>query len=458
LRLGSVIARVIVLVAVLCSAIASPAVAQRARISLIRDAEIENTIRAYAMPLFAAADLDPNAVRVHLIKDTSLNAFVAGGPHIFFSTGLLARSESPGQVIGVIAHEVGHIAGGHLVRLREQLEDASTIAILSAVLGAAAAVVTREGGAAAAIALGGVDAATRNLLQYTRTQESAADQFAVTALDRTGQSAHGLLDLLEIMSDQEALNAARQDPYLRTHPLTRDRINFIQQHVQRSSFSNATVPADLIERHNRMRAKLDGFLESPARTLQRYKETDTSFAARYARAIAFYRIPDLGRALPAIDELIVDEPQNPYLHELKGQMLFENGRARDAVPALREANRLAPDAATIAVALAQAVIELDDTAAFPEMVTLLTRAVRGEPDNAFGWRLLGITYGRSGNIGMASLALAESAHLSGDRAAAIAQATRAIELLPAGSPGSLRAEDIRRLAERERARERERSR
>lgn len=410
------------------------------------------------MPLFAAADLDPNAVRVHLIKDTSLNAFVAGGPHIFFSTGLLTRSESPGQIIGVIAHEVGHIAGGHLVRLREQLENASTVAILSAVLGAAAAVVTREGGAGAAIVLGGVDAANRNLLQYTRTQESSADQFAVTALDRTGQSAQGLLDLLEIMSDQEALNAARQDPYLRSHPLTRDRINFIQQHVQHSPFSSTKVTADLIERHNRMRAKLDGFLDSPARTLQRYKETDRSFAARYARAIAFYRIPDLGRALPAIDALIADEPQNPFLYELKGQMLFENGRASEAVVPLREANRLAPDAATITVALAQAVTELDKTDAFPEMVTLLTRAVRDEPDNAFGWRLLGITYGRMGNIGMASLALAEAAHLLGDRAAAIAQATRAVELLPAGSPGSLRAEDIRHLAERERARERARDR
>lgn len=456
--MGLSFVRIIVLIAVLCSALTSPAVAQRARISLIRDAEIENTIRLYAMPLFAAADLDPNAVRVHLIKDTSLNAFVAGGPHIFFSTGLLARSENPGQIIGVIAHEVGHIAGGHLARLRERLEDASTLAILSAVLGAAAAVVTREGGAGAAIALGGVDAAQRNLLSYTRTQESSADQFAVTALDRTGQSAKGLLELLEILSDQEALNAARQDPYLRSHPLTRDRINFVEQHVQHSTNSSAATPADLVERHNRMRAKLDGFLDSPGRTLQRYKETDRSFAARYARAIAYYRIPDMARALPAVDALIAEEPRNPFLYELKGQMLFENGRAGDAVAPLREANRLAPDAAPIAVALGQAVIELDDTGTFPEIISLLTRAVRTETDNAFGWRLLGIAYGRTENFGMASLALAESANLLGDRSAAIAQATRAIDLLPNGSPGRLRAEDIRRLAEREQARERSRSR
>ncbi|MFQ5958858.1 MAG: M48 family metallopeptidase, partial [Alphaproteobacteria bacterium] len=248
--------------------------AEGARISFIRDAEIENTIRTYATPLFTAAGFDADQVRVLIVNDSRLNAFVAGGMNLFLNTGLLLASESPEQVIGVIAHETGHIAGGHLARTQDALRGASAAAILAYVLGAAAiAAGSAEGGAA--VIAGGQSIAQQTFLQYSRSQEQAADQFAVSVLDATGQSAEGLLQFLEILGDQEVLLTSSQDPYLRTHPLTRDRIGFLRHHVQISPFSGRAPPPAFVEAFARMQAKLRGFLDPPERTLARYPASDT---------------------------------------------------------------------------------------------------------------------------------------------------------------------------------------
>jgi predicted Zn-dependent protease len=316
------------------------------------------------------------------------------------------------------------------------------------VLGAAAAVASGDSRAAGAGLLGGSALAQQSMLQYSVTQESAADQAGLTFLDRTGQSARGLYEFFKILQDQDLLAPQRQDPYLRTHPLTRQRMDTVGEHVRTSKYSNVPDPPEFVELHKRMRAKLAAFLNPPGQTLSQYKESDPSVAARYARAIAYYRQPDLAKAVPLIDQLIREEPKNPYFHELKGQMLFENGKVREALPSYEESVRIAPDQPLLRVELAQAQVESGDAELNKRALAHLNEALRTEDQNPTAWHFLAIAYGRQENFGMASLALAEEAMVKNDKAAAQQQATRALQLLPKGSPGRLRAEDIREEAKR----------
>ncbi len=420
--------------------------AEGARISLIRDAEIENTIRTFATPLFTAAGFDANQVRMHIVNDPRLNAFVAGGMNLFLNTGLLLASKSPEQVIGVIAHETGHIAGGHLARTQDALRGASVATILAYVLGAAAiAAGSAEGGAA--VILGGQSIAQQTFLQYSRSQEQAADQFAVTVLDETGQSAEGLLEFLEIMANQEVLLTSGRDPYLRSHPLTRDRIGFIRHHVETSPNTGRPPPAALMEAFARMQGKLRGFLDPPDRTLARYPASDTGVEARYARAVAHYQRADLVPAFAEIDSLIAEHPDDPFFHELKGQILFENGRAAESIASYRRAVELLPDAPLLRVGLAQAMVETGDSSVLAEAAEHLETAVRQNQENVRAWRLLSVAYGRTDQPGLSALASAERAFLVGRYGEAVAFAKRAADRLPFGAPGRLRAEDIEHAAE-----------
>lgn len=417
-----------------------PAAAQR--ISLIRDAETENTIREYATPIFQAAGLAADDVNIFIVRDGTLNAFVAGGQKVFMNTGLIFRSESASQIIGVLAHETGHISGGHLSRIQDELKGATAIQILSMVLGAAAAV-AGKGDAGMAIIGTGSTIATSNVLSFSRAQESAADQAALTFLDRSGYSAKGLLEFFEILSGQELLSQNRQSPYVKTHPLTRERVDTIRTALQGSRYANAKVPPEFERMHKRMKAKLFAFIEQPARTFQTYKESDTSEAARYARAVAYYRIPDMAKALPLIDGLIAEFPNDPYYREIKGQMLFENGRIQEAVASHAEAVRLLPTSALIRVGYAQAQLELDRPELTRDALAQLQAAVHTDRDNSLAWRLLAIAHGREGRVGEAALALAEQAMVDGRRVDAAQQATRAMRLLKEGSPSWLRAQDLK---------------
>ncbi|MEX0697472.1 MAG: M48 family metalloprotease [Dongiaceae bacterium] len=437
------------IVALLAAAPIAPADAQAKPRGFIRDAEIETTIRAYATPLFAAAGLDPQSVRVYLVNDDTLNAFVAGGMNLFIYTGLLMRSESANQLIGVIAHETGHIAGGHLARTQEALENATAESILAFVLGIGAAIATGDSGAGAAVIAGGQSIAQRSLLQYSRTQESAADQAALSYLDRTAQSARGMLEFLEVLGGQELLLSNQQDPYLRTHPLSRDRVDTVRNYVSGSPYADAVEPPEFVVAHARMRAKLVGFLRPLGRVLQQYPESDNSLEGRYARAIAYYRAADLKRALPMVDGLISERPDDPFFHELKGQILFENGRAREALPYYEAAVRLQPDAPLLRQGLAQVQLESGDPELNRAALAQLDEVVRIEPHNAGAWRLLSIAYGRDGQLGMTALALAESAGARGDTKEARQQADRALKLLPENSPAWLRAQDIFNAASRD---------
>jgi len=410
--------------------------------NLIRDAEIEETLRLYAEPVFEAAGLSPESIRIHLVNSDQVNAFVTNGLRIFLNAGLLRISENSGQVIAVIAHETGHIAGGHLARLKDEVDYRTTQAILSTALGAAAGIATGNPQVAHAMISGGLTLAERSLLAHSRTEESAADQAALHYLDRIMISSRGFKEFLEIMEHRENIADGVQDIYRRTHPLTAGRIHHVREHMARSPWADSQAPEDFERRHARMVAKLAGFLDPPEKTLARYDADDTGVAARYARAIAYYRIPELDRALASIDGLIAERPDDPYFHELRGQMLFENGRGQEALLAYREAVRLAPDAAQIRIELGRAAIGVGAPETLAEAVRNLRDVVRRDQETASAWYWLGIAEGRSGDPVRADLALSEHAILTGDLRRAAALATRAGRKLPEGSPDWQRAQDI----------------
>lgn len=433
-----------VLVVVLALAPLRPVSAQP--ISFIRDTELENTIRGYATPIFLAAGLDPGAVRIYLVNDRQINAFVAGGQNLFINTGLLMRSEDAGQVIGVIAHEAGHIAGGHLVRVHDALARSTAESILAMVLGAAA-MVAGAPEAGVAVMAGGQNVALRNLLQYTRTQEGSADAAAMRFLDATQQSARGLLDFFHVLSGEEMLIATRQDPYLLTHPLTQDRIEALEAFVAKSPYSDRPVRPEFQAQHQRMLAKLHAFLDDPAEARRRYPESDTSLPARYARAIIFHRTAQTDKALATIDGLIAEHPDDPYFQELKGQILFESGRPAPALPPYSRAVELLPDASLLRLDLARVQMAIEDPKLLPGAIDNLQTSLRLEPNRPFVWRQLAIALGRSGQMGESSLAMAEEAILLDKFSEAKFHAGRALQDLPPGSPGRLKAEDIIQAAQ-----------
>jgi predicted Zn-dependent protease len=436
--------RVISLLAVgaLMAGALSPEAHAEGGVSYIRDAEIENTIRTYATPLFDAAGLNASSIHLYMIEDNRLNSFVAGGMNIFMNTGLLMRSENADQVVGVIAHETGHIADGHLARTTEALRNATIESIIAMVAGAAAGIASGQGGAAAAVMSGGQNIAIRSLLAYSRVQESEADHAGVSYLDRAGFSSKGLLDFMKILQGEDALLPNDQDPYLRTHPLTSERIDYLQNHVDHSPLTNAPMPPGFDDMHDRMKAKLVGYLLPLNNVLRQYPESDTSLYGRYARAIAYYRVPDLNHAIPLIDGLIAEHPKDAYFQELKGQMLFENGKVQEALPYYERAVALQPRESLIRLELSQVQIELENPAMDRAALDNLLLVTRAEPKNAEAWRFLGIAYGRTGNIGMAALSLSESAWASGDRRGAREQADRASQHLAVNSPAWMWAQDI----------------
>lgn len=424
---------------------------QGQRLNLIRDAEIESTIRTFTIPIWKAAGLDPNGVEIMLVQDGSLNAFVAGGQRIFINTGLIMRTERPNQLIGVMAHESGHIAGGHLARMQEELRSLSTLQILETILAGGAMAGGVAGGAGAGGSGGGHGGGTgrpmapgslMSFLKYTQTQESAADQAAITYLQRTGQSPKGTVEFLRYLQREEKLAINRRDPYLTTHPLTPERISAFEQAAANSPYANTPDTPQFLMLHQRMVAKLYGFV-APDTALQRYAEADRSVPARYARAIALYRKGALGSALLTIDGLLKEYPNDPYFHEVRGQMLYENGRAAESIPSYRRAVQLAPSAAILKIDFARALLDVNTPDNDREAMRNLDLAMQQEAGSFELWRLMATGYSKLGNQGMTSLARAEMATLRGQRAEAQSHAEAASRQLPPGTPAWQRAQDLK---------------
>jgi predicted Zn-dependent protease len=443
------LAKLLVTLSILAACVLAPLRASMAEgRTPIRDTEIEATIRAFAAPLFTVAGLTPEAVRIYIIKDETLNAFVAGGQNLFLNTGLLMETKNPAELIGVIAHEIGHISGGHLVRTTGAIRNASNAALLGLVLGAATTLATGRADIGVAVYQGTTGASQAALLQYSRAQESSADHAAVRFLDATGQSSRGMHDFLETLSGEEFLAPARRSPYANTHPITQDRISFVANHAAQSPFAEAKTSAEFNANHHRMIAKLAGFLLSPARTFQRYPETDQSVPARYARVIATFREPSPKRALELLNGLLGAFPEDGYFWELRGQILAESGQPLEARVAYRKALTLLEAAPLVEADLARAELAINTNESNRAALEHMQSAIWEMPNSAFAWRLLATAQGRNDLLGMLALSLAEEALLRNQLKNAVQQAKRARQSLKRGSPGWLRSLDIENLSKR----------
>lgn len=385
---------------------------------LIRDAEIESLLRIYTYPIFRAAGLSPSAVKFHLISDNSLNAFVANGQRIFVHTGLILKSQTPNVLIGVMAHETGHIAGGHLTRLHRQVAKAQTIAIIGMLIGAAAAIGGAATGTNVANAAGGLMAgsqslAMRSLLSYQRAQEASADQAALKYLNTTKQSAKGMILLFEDLANQAVASLNRVDPYVLSHPMPRDRIGYLEQLAKKSPYYNKKDPPHLRFRHKMAQAKLRGFLEHAQLVFRRYPEKDKSMPARYARAIAHSCNGNLTRSLREIAVLAKTLPNDPYIWELKGQVLMEAGRIKRSIAPLKRASKLAPNSGLIRILLAKALIATENKRNIDIAIKHLFHAQHTESRSVELYRQWAMAYGRKGKFALADLSAAQAAFVAG---------------------------------------------
>ena len=415
--------------------------------TVIRDAEIEGLLRIYAGPIFKAAGINANAARVVVIGASGINAFVAGGQRIFVNSGLITRAPTPNTVIGVLAHESGHIAGGHLAKMKSAMAEASTEAIIGTLLGVAAIVGGAAAGSSTAsqagtgIILGSQNSAQRGFLLYQRAMEATADESAMRYLAATHQSAKGMLDLFRVLANESLASLHGADPYAYSHPLPFDRLRTLEAQAQASPDYNKPDDPVLVMRHKLAQAKLVGFL-TPLQVFSRYPASDNSLPARYAHAIAFFRRGDLRAALPVIDTLTAEAPQDPYFWELKAQAYLENGRADEGLPFIKKARAILPNNGLLQILHAQILLGSENAAHADEAITLLKRAQVSEPEEPGLFKYMAQAYGMKQDIARAQLATAEFAYATGDMKSAQEKASLAKKYLKQGSPEWLRASDI----------------
>ncbi|MDV3256293.1 MAG: M48 family metalloprotease [Sphingomonas sp.] len=423
-------------------AAAKPALAQ----SILRDSETELLFRQLSDPLIEAAGLDPNSVKVVLVNDPEVNAFVAQGQVVYIHSGLLAQSDSANQLQGVIAHELGHVAGGHALRIYDGAKQATGISLLSLVI-AAAAIAAGAGDAGMGIMAAGQQAALGTFLAFTRAQESSADLAGASYLSKAGISGRGSIEFFKKLQNQEyRLAIYAKDSYDRTHPLSSERIaSLTEVYTKDPAWNRRTDPA-IETRFQRVKAKLIGYV-TPREATKYYPESDQSVPAHYARAYAYHLGAYPEKANAEADALIATNPEDPFFLELKGQILLEGGKPREAIAPLRKAVANAPNMPMIAVMLGHALIASEDRKNFAEAKQVLKNAVNRDNDNPFAWYQLGIIYDREGDQPRAALATAERSNLEGKDKLALASARLAMAGLPEGTPDYLRAQDIAMVSE-----------
>ena len=417
-----------------------PAAAQ----SVLRDAETEALLNDMAAPLVDAAGLEPGNVDIVLINDPSINAFVAGGQAVYIHSGLINAADTANEVQGVIAHELGHITGGHVVRYSEGISAASNISILSLLLGVGAAL-AGAGDAAIGLMQAGQRAALGKFLAFSRVQESSADAAGAEYLSTAGISGRGSLTFFGKLQSQEFRYGRSQDDdaaFTRTHPLSGDRIARLREAYIVDPAWDAPDDPVLQARFERVKAKLYGYLSEPQRTLSRYPEYDTSVPARYARAYAYHKSALIDKALHEADGLLETDPDNPYFLELKGQVLLESGDPEAAIDPLRRATETSSFHPLIASMFGHALIATEDQSRFEEAERVLRAAVARDRLNPFPWYQLGVVYAARGDMPRARLASAEQQVMSRRYAEALSSAAAAEARLEPGTPDWIRAQDI----------------
>ncbi len=414
--------------------------AQAQGIRLLRDAEMEKFLDDYSRPLFAAAGLSPDSIEILIVNDGSFNAF-AGGRYMGVNTGLLTTADTPNQVQAVIAHETGHLAGGHTARTGDAIAAASRPMILGLLLGAAAIAAGAPDAGIGILSLGQT-VGQANFLKYSRGQEASADQASITYMNRIGRSSRGALEIWRKLRNSQIIRGFEVNPYFLTHPLANERLTSLQKRVEESPYADVRDTPEEIERLRYIQAKIYGFLHDPNATLRKFPLTDQSGPAHYARAVAYFRVAKIDEALVEIRTLTELNPDNPYFHELEGQMLFEFGRTSESVAPNRRAIELLPDNALLRIGLGRSLLASSEPALIEESTAEFKRALLLEPDNSFGWFELARAYGALDQEPMAMLATAESRYHAGAEADANQFARRAMAGLARGTPEWRQATDI----------------
>lgn len=415
----------------------------------IRDAEIEDILNGYIEPLSKVAGLSPQSVKIRLIHSPRLNAFVMDAHNIYMFTGTLFHTQNSLQIKGIFAHELGHIAGGHLARLSNEAQQSKIKSLLGMALGAAAGLATQQPEVAGAMLMGSLSSLQRSIMAFQRQHEREADQLAFQFLEKTQQSAHGMLEFFQTFSKKQDLPENLIDPYWRTHPMTDDRIHSVEQYLKQSPHTAPTLDPSEEERFKRIRAKAIAFLHPPQTTYLHYPKNATTPDARYAHLIADYKLGKINEALVALDGLLSKSPKDPYLWDLKGQLLFESGQADAAITAYNKSLALLPHPLT-KIALAHALIETKNGENNQKAIDLLEQAMTKEPRHLRGLKLLAIAYGHDQNLGMTALTLAKVAIVEGNRKQARAQLLRAQNHIHEGDAHWLQLEDLMQAIDKSR--------
>jgi predicted Zn-dependent protease len=417
---------------------------------VLRDAETEQLLRDYTRPILRAAGMEKQNIQMVIINQSVFNAFVADGRRIFVNYGAILQSETPNQIIGVMAHETGHLAGGHLAKMREQMAQAQTQMIIAMLLGAGAiAAGASSGGSGSGLANAGAammsapgEVIRRTLLSYVRQQEENADKAGVKFLNATGQSARGMHETFKRFTDESLFAARGADPYVQSHPMPAARVAALEELARSSPYWDKKDDPALQLRHDMVRAKISAFMERKDTVYRRYPMSNNSLPARYAHAIATYRHGDLRSALAQIDALIQQQPNNPYFYEVRGQALLEGGKPLEAIAPLRKAVQLSNNSPLIEMLLGQALVAADNKAYTDEAIAILRAAVARESEAPLGFMQLAMAYGRKGDYAQADLASAQAAYLRGDNKTARDLASRAKTRFAIGTPGWVKADDI----------------
>jgi len=417
---------------------------------VLRDTETEQLLREYTRPILRAAGLEKQNIQMVIINQGVFNAFVADGRRIFVNYGAILQSETPNQIIGVMAHETGHLAGGHLAKMREQMAQAQTQMIIAMLLGAGAMVAgAKSGGSNSGLSNAGAamfsapgEVIRRNLLSYVRQQEENADKAGVKFLNATSQSSRGMYETFKRFTDESLFAARGSDPYVQSHPMPAQRVAALEELARSSPYWDKKDDPALQLRHDMARAKISAFMERQETVYRRYPMSNNSLPARYAHAISTYLHGDLRSALTQIDALIQQQPNNPYFYEVRGQALLEGGKPQEAIAPLRKAVALSNNAPLIEMLLGQALVATGNNAYTDEAIAILRAAVARESEAPIGYMQLAMAYGRKGDYAQADLASAQAAYLRGDSKTARDLASRAKTRFAIGTPGWVKADDI----------------
>jgi len=406
---------------------------------ILRDAEIERTLKIITLPLLENTKIDQQNFKVLVINDSSMNAFVTSGQYIFIHYGLINKMETVEQLQSVIAHEIGHITGGHYIQRTSDIESARTLAGIGMILSAAAGLVSGDSNIAIGLAAGSQSASKRNFLKHSRTQEASADQAGIKLMAAANINPHAALEVLEIFKGQELLTAKRQDPYIQTHPLNSQRISSIQKSLKTLNFKKNEKDKNIDYMYNRMRAKFKGFTEKPFRALQTTNIKKNDELNLYTRAIAYHRLPDLNLAQKEINKLLELKPNDPYYNELKAQFLLETGNPNEAIKYYNRALELEPNELLFNVGLSRA---LNSIGKYKSTIKILKNIYDKDPRNGRLLRELAIAYSQNGELGWASLLTAERYALYGKFNDALLHAKRAQSILVPGTITWLKVEDL----------------